>query len=86
VGSDPGVTVRGRGRAGSVPPGLVAHAPVAYGEVKIFMPPGSEYGYGEAYARGSDDPDAGVIAGATNAVGTCVFHEATSTAVPTATT
>jgi hypothetical protein len=36
----------------------------------------SSYGYAGAYARGSDDPDVGVIAGATNAAGTCVFHEA----------
>jgi len=35
----------------------------------------SSYGYAGAYARGSDDPDVGVIAGATNAAGTCVFHE-----------
>jgi len=27
-------------------------------------------------SRGSDDPVVGVIAGATNAAGTCVFHEA----------
>ena len=36
----------------------------------------SSYGYAGGYARGSDDPDVGVIAGATNAAGTCVFHEA----------
>jgi hypothetical protein len=36
----------------------------------------SSYGYAGAYARGSDDPDVGVIAGATNAAGICVFHEA----------
>jgi hypothetical protein len=42
----------------------------------------SSYGYAGAYARGSDDPDVGVIAGATNAAGTCVFHEADEPSEP----
>ena len=45
----------------------------------------SSYGYAGAYARGSDDPDVGVIAGATNAAGTCVFHEAASAPATAAT-
>ena len=46
----------------------------------------SSYGYAGAYARGSDDPDVGVIAGATNAAGTCVFHEPASSTPATAAT